>query len=186
MDRAKAKWRVKLQRAFAQRASSSSPSTTTSSPSRFRFLKYINPIRLFTRSKPKSEEERELALATRQGLTGKYILLILPLITVLREGMEAIIFVGGVALGQPAVSIPIAAIVGLVCGIVVGVIIYAFASRSSECLYVLFYSSKYDLFIIIVIYSSVNDVPRTNDQPPPPHRRWSILSCRRRISRKCF
>jgi high-affinity iron transporter len=47
--------------------------------------------------------------------------------------MEAVIFVGGVSLGQPATSIPIATIVGLVCGVVCGVLIYAFASRTSEC-----------------------------------------------------
>ena len=128
MDRAKAKWRVKLQRAFNQRATATSPSK----PSRLGFVRRLNPVTWFSKSKPQSEEERELAVATRQGLTGKYILFILPLITVLREGMEAIIFVGGVALGQPAASIPIAAIVGLVCGIIVGVIIYAFASRSSK------------------------------------------------------
>ena len=46
--------------------------------------------------------------------------------------MEAVIFVGGVSLGQPAASIPIAAIVGLICGLIVGYLIYAFASRTSE------------------------------------------------------
>lgn len=89
MDRAKAKWRVKLQRAFSGRT------------------------------------------ADKGARTGKYVLFILPLITVLREGMEAVVFVGGVSLGQPATSIPIAAIVGLVCGLVVGYLIYAFASRTT-------------------------------------------------------
>ncbi|OCH87145.1 iron permease FTR1 [Obba rivulosa] len=89
MDRAKAKWRVKLMRAFAG--------------------KHVD----------------------REARTGKWVLFILPLITVLREGMEAVIFVGGVSLGQPAVSIPIAAIVGLVCGFIVGYLIYAFASRTT-------------------------------------------------------
>ena len=45
--------------------------------------------------------------------------------------MEAVIFVGGVSLGQQATSIPIAAIVGLICGLVVGYLIYTFASRTS-------------------------------------------------------
>lgn len=58
-------------------------------------------------------------------------MVILPLITVLREGMEAVVFVGGVSLGQPATSIPLAAIVGIICGLVVGYLIYAFASRTS-------------------------------------------------------
>lgn len=67
----------------------------------------------------------------REAQSGKWVLFILPLITVLREGMEAVIFVGGVSLGQPARAIPIAAIVGLVCGIIVGYLIYAFASRAT-------------------------------------------------------
>ena len=45
--------------------------------------------------------------------------------------MEAVVFVGGVSLGQPATSIPIAAIVGIVCGLVCGYLIYTFASRTS-------------------------------------------------------
>lgn len=65
---------------------------------------------------------------------GKWALVVLPLITVLREGMEAVVFVGGVSLGQPATSIPLAAIVGIICGLVVGYIIYAFASRTSQSL----------------------------------------------------
>ena len=48
------------------------------------------------------------------------------------EGMEAVVFVGGVSLGQPATSISIAAIVGIIAGLVVGFAIYSFASRSSE------------------------------------------------------
>ncbi|KAJ7669292.1 iron permease FTR1 [Mycena polygramma] len=89
MDRAKAKWRVKLEKAFSGARTDS---------------------------------------GTRAG---RWVLFILPLITVLREGMEAVIFVGGVSLGQPATSIPIATIVGLICGLVVGFIIYSFASRTT-------------------------------------------------------
>ncbi|THH08992.1 hypothetical protein EW146_g8813 [Bondarzewia mesenterica] len=89
LDRAKAKWRVKLQHAF---------------------------------------EGKHVDGRTR---TSKWALLLLPLITVLREGMEAVVFVGGVTLGQSATSIPIAAIVGLVVGLICGFLIYAFASRST-------------------------------------------------------
>ncbi|KAK0482374.1 Ftr1 protein [Armillaria novae-zelandiae] len=89
MDRAKAKWRIKLERAF--------------------------------------EGKR----ADGKTSTGKWALFILPLITVLREGMEAVVFVGGVSLGQPATAIPLAAIVGLICGLVCGFLIYFFASRTT-------------------------------------------------------
>ncbi|KIK55280.1 hypothetical protein GYMLUDRAFT_48004 [Collybiopsis luxurians FD-317 M1] len=90
MDRAKAKWRLKLQRAFDGRTK-----------------------------------------GDNDGKAGKWVLLILPLITVLREGLEAVVFIGGVSLGQPATSIPIAAIVGLICGLVAGFLIYQFGSRTT-------------------------------------------------------
>ena len=66
LDRARAAWKVKLQRAFDR--------------------------------------------ADRSGSAGRFVLFGLPLITVLREGLEAVVFVGGVSLGQSARSIPIAAI----------------------------------------------------------------------------
>lgn len=56
----------------------------------------------------------------KEGKSGKWTLFLLPLITVLREGLEAVVFVGGVSLGQSAKAIPLAAIVGLICGLVVG------------------------------------------------------------------
>ncbi|KIJ61412.1 hypothetical protein HYDPIDRAFT_169676 [Hydnomerulius pinastri MD-312] len=89
MDRARAKWRVKLHNAFSGQR------------------------------------------VDRRTKTGKWVLFILPLITVLREGIEAVVFVGGVALGQPANSIPIAAIVGIICGLICGFFIYQFASRTT-------------------------------------------------------
>lgn len=54
----------------------------------------------------------------------KYAMFILPFITVLREGIEAVVFIGGVSLGLPASSIPLAAITGLGCGLLVGYVIY--------------------------------------------------------------
>ncbi|KAI9316825.1 iron permease FTR1/Fip1/EfeU [Dichotomocladium elegans] len=54
----------------------------------------------------------------------RYSFFLLPFITVLREGLEAIVFIGGVALGVEGKSIPIAAIMGIVCGVLLGYIIY--------------------------------------------------------------
>ncbi|KAI8340985.1 high-affinity iron permease [Choanephora cucurbitarum] len=54
----------------------------------------------------------------------KYAFFFLPFITVLREGLEAVVFIGGVSLGIPGKSIPIAAIMGIVCGCLVGLLIY--------------------------------------------------------------
>lgn len=54
----------------------------------------------------------------------KYAMFMLPFITVLREGLEAVVFIGGVSLGLPASSIPLATICGLLAGFAVGFLIY--------------------------------------------------------------
>jgi len=56
--------------------------------------------------------------------TQRYAFFILPFVTVLREGLEAIVFLGGVSLGETAQSIPIAAIMGIICGCLVGYLLY--------------------------------------------------------------
>ena len=54
----------------------------------------------------------------------KYAMFMLPFITVLREGLEAIIFIGGVTLGLPASSFPIAVLTGVLCGVLLSYFIY--------------------------------------------------------------
>lgn len=54
----------------------------------------------------------------------KYAMFMLPFITVLREGLEAIIFIGGVTLGLPATSFPIPVITAALCGVLVSYFIY--------------------------------------------------------------
>lgn len=49
---------------------------------------------------------------------------ILPFITTLREGLEAVVFVGGVSLSLPATAFPIPVITGLLAGLLVGYLIY--------------------------------------------------------------
>lgn len=51
---------------------------------------------------------------------GATAIILIPLITTAREGLEAIVFIGGVSLGLPASSIPLPAIVGLIVGFLVG------------------------------------------------------------------
>lgn len=54
----------------------------------------------------------------------KYAMALLPFVTTLREGVEAIVFIGGVSLGTPATAFPLAVICGLACGVGVGLGIY--------------------------------------------------------------
>ncbi|KAG0348057.1 hypothetical protein BG004_006191 [Podila humilis] len=71
-----------------------------------------------------NENERGLGNSSR-----KYALFILPFITVLREGLEAIVFIGGVTFTESGKAIPIAVIVGILCGLIVGWILYRGGSK---------------------------------------------------------
>lgn len=54
----------------------------------------------------------------------KYVMFFLPFITTLREGVEAVVFVGGVSLGLPATAFPLPVVCGLIAGLTVGYLIY--------------------------------------------------------------
>lgn len=54
----------------------------------------------------------------------KYAMFALPFITVLREGIEAIVFLAGVSFSAPATAVPLPVVVGLLAGILVGYLLY--------------------------------------------------------------
>lgn len=54
----------------------------------------------------------------------KYAMFILPFVTVLREGLEAVVFIGGISLGLPATAFPIPVLTGLLAGFFIGFLIY--------------------------------------------------------------
>ena len=54
----------------------------------------------------------------------KYAMFILPFITVLREGLEAIVFIAGVSFSSPAASVPLPVVCGLLAGFTAGYILY--------------------------------------------------------------
>ncbi|KAI1438964.1 iron permease FTR1/Fip1/EfeU [Xylaria sp. CBS 124048] len=54
----------------------------------------------------------------------KYAMFVLPFITVLREGIEAIVFIAGVSFSAPATSVPLPVVVGLIVGCIVGYFLY--------------------------------------------------------------
>ncbi|KAI9817547.1 MAG: hypothetical protein M1827_001159 [Pycnora praestabilis] len=54
----------------------------------------------------------------------KYAMFLLPFITTLREGLEAVVFIGGVSLGLPATALPLAVVTGLAAGCLIGYFIY--------------------------------------------------------------
>ncbi|ODV87830.1 hypothetical protein CANARDRAFT_26031 [[Candida] arabinofermentans NRRL YB-2248] len=61
----------------------------------------------------------------------KYALAVLPFITTLREGLEAVVFVGGIGVNQPATSFPLAIIFGGLVGVAVGLTLYKGGNKMS-------------------------------------------------------
>lgn len=54
----------------------------------------------------------------------KYAMFILPFITVLREGLEAVVFIAGVSFSSPPSAVPLPVVIGLIGGGFVGYLIY--------------------------------------------------------------
>ncbi|KAJ5729651.1 uncharacterized protein N7483_004159 [Penicillium malachiteum] len=54
----------------------------------------------------------------------RYAMFILPLITTMREGVEAVVFVGGVSLGYLATAFPLPVVTGIITGLLCGWLIY--------------------------------------------------------------
>jgi high-affinity iron transporter len=67
----------------------------------------------------------------RESRSSRWALFILPLITLLREGLEAVVFVGGVSLNTSAKAIPLPVVVGLIAGGIVGYLIYRTGSSAT-------------------------------------------------------
>ncbi|SCU85040.1 LANO_0C03180g1_1 [Lachancea nothofagi CBS 11611] len=67
-------------------------------------------------------------------LSRRYAMFLLPFITVLREGLEAVVFVAGAGIttqGSSATAYPLPVFVGLFAGVAVGAILYYGTSQSS-------------------------------------------------------
>ena len=62
----------------------------------------------------------------------KYAMFTLPFITVLREGLEAVVFIGGVSLGFPASAFPLPVILGIAAGVLISFLIYKYEARQGE------------------------------------------------------
>ncbi|KAJ3287350.1 hypothetical protein HDU79_005791 [Rhizoclosmatium sp. JEL0117] len=71
----------------------------------------------------------------------------IPFVTVLREGLEGMVFVGGIGLSESAENIPLAAIAGLVAGLLIGFAIYK--AGNSMKLHTFFVSAT-----ILILYLS--------------------------------
>lgn len=54
----------------------------------------------------------------------KYALFMLPFVTILREGLEAVLFIAGVVASSPASSVPLSVLAGMIAGSLISYLIY--------------------------------------------------------------
>lgn len=66
-----------------------------------------------------------------QKFQEKYFLAILPFITTLREGLEAVVFIGGIGVSQSPRALPLAVLAGLTLGSAVGYSLYQGGNKMS-------------------------------------------------------
>lgn len=116
MDRSRIKWRYKLAAAFDSS----------------------------TKNYEVNDQGHEVS--AKGGKTGRWALFFLPLITLLREGLEAVVFVGGVSMNTSAKAIPLPTVIGLIAGFVVGYLIYRTGSSTTLHWFLIF--STFLLFLI--------------------------------------
>lgn len=67
----------------------------------------------------------------QQKWSQKYFLAILPFVTTLREGLEAVVFIGGIGMSQPLSSLPLAVLAGLLLGSGIGLSLYKGGNKMS-------------------------------------------------------
>lgn len=74
----------------------------------------------------------------KEKFSKKYFLAILPLVTTLREGLEAVVFVGGIGMSLPVSSIPISILAGILFGAIIGYTLYKGGNKLSLQFFLIF------------------------------------------------
>lgn len=77
------------------------------------------------------QDMHRLAHKNKHSHKEKYFLMILPLVTTLREGLEAVVFIGGSAVTNPPSSIPLSIILGVAFGSAIGYGLYKGGNKLS-------------------------------------------------------
>ncbi|GMM31128.1 Fth1 protein [Martiniozyma asiatica (nom. inval.)] len=86
-----------------------------------------------------AQEEEQISLKRQKpNWKEKYFLGLLPFITTLREGLEAVVFVGGIGVNQPVSSFPLAIVLAMIIGGSTGYILYRGGNKMSLQYFLIF------------------------------------------------
>lgn len=75
---------------------------------------------------------------SKVSFSKKYFLAILPFVTTLREGLEAVVLVGGIGMSQPVTSLPLSILAGALFGTLIGLILYKGGNKLSLQYFLIF------------------------------------------------
>jgi high-affinity iron transporter len=118
--------------------------------------------------------KQQAGAAEVQSKRSKYALFLLPLSVVVREGVEAVIFLGGVGLEGSGTAVPIPAVVGALCGVLTGYLLYKGGSHVGFKWFLLG-SSVLLLLIAAGLFSgSVHEFEEYTDNE---HFLWQLHCC---------
>lgn len=82
--------------------------------------------------------KRKIKASKKPRFSKRYFLAILPLITTLREGLEAVVFVGGIGMSQPLTTIPFSILCGITFGASIGYVLYKGGNKLSLQYFLIF------------------------------------------------
>jgi len=109
------KWRVKLAAAMEEKDRTTTTTTQQQQGS----------VSAASEGGGNNEEKRSKFIGGGvKRFLAQHAMFVLPFVTVLREGIEAIVFVAGVTFSAPASAVPLPVVVGLLVGVGVGYVIY--------------------------------------------------------------
>ncbi|KAL3698618.1 hypothetical protein R1sor_012694 [Riccia sorocarpa] len=131
----------------------------------------------------KSKWEKKLTKATvdsvekygtLQSTRSKYALFLIPFTVVLREGVEAVIFLGGIGLEGSGTAYPLAAITGAICGIAIGVALY---KGGNHVAFRWFIGASTVLLLLIAAGLFTGSVHEFEEYTENEHMVWELHCC---------
>ncbi|KAJ3240664.1 high-affinity iron permease [Chytriomyces hyalinus] len=131
------KWQRKLEKSLQTNATNLAQNASEGSPSD------TNAAAAEIVSDEKAEKEEEKAEVQKKW---SQVFFWVPLVTILREGIEGMIFLGGISITEDPGNIPIAAVVGVAAGCLIGWLV--FRAGNSMKLHVFFVCASILIFYL--------------------------------------
>ena len=120
INRMRDKWRLKIAQALAARTVTAT--TTTTAPAAAAATESIGDAA--DNSDAEADASSTKSTSRLGNWSRRHVMFILPFITTMREGVEAVVFIGGVSLSLPVTAFPLPVVCGLSAALAVGYLLW--------------------------------------------------------------